>query len=42
MTFVGRAETRGLPRLMQGTVRRAVERQFVKDLEAFKRTLESR
>jgi uncharacterized membrane protein len=40
--FVGRGETRGIPRLMQGTVRRAVERQFVKDLEAFKRTLESR
>jgi uncharacterized membrane protein len=42
VTFVGRGETRGVPRLMQGAVRRAVERQFVKDLEAFKRILESR
>ncbi|MBA3383240.1 MAG: SRPBCC family protein [Actinobacteria bacterium] len=41
VTFVGRGETRGVPRLMQGAVRRAVERQFVKDLEALKRTLES-
>jgi uncharacterized protein YndB with AHSA1/START domain len=42
VTFVGRGETRGIPRLMQGAVRRAVERQFVKDLEAFRRNLESR
>lgn len=42
VTFVGHGEARGVPRLMQGTVRRTVERQFVKDLEAFKRTLESR
>jgi uncharacterized protein YndB with AHSA1/START domain len=42
VTFVGRGEARGVPRLMQGAVRRAVERQFVKDLEAFKRNLESR
>jgi uncharacterized membrane protein len=41
VTFVGRGETKGVPRLMQGAVRRAVERQFVKDLEAFKRTLEA-
>jgi uncharacterized protein YndB with AHSA1/START domain len=41
VTFVGRGETRGVPRLMQGAVRRAVERQFVKDLEALKRTLEA-
>ena len=41
VTFVGRGETHGIPRLMQGTVRRAVERQFVKDLEEFKRILES-
>jgi uncharacterized membrane protein len=42
MTFVGRGETRRVPRLMQGAVRRAVERQFVKDLETLKRNLESR
>lgn len=42
VTFVARAETRGMPRLIQGAVRRAVGRQFVKDLEAFKRILESR
>jgi uncharacterized protein YndB with AHSA1/START domain len=41
VTFVGRGEARGVPRLMQGAVRRAVERQFVKDLELLKRTLES-
>ena len=41
ITFVGRGETRRVPRLMQGAVRRAVERQFVKDLETLKRTLES-
>lgn len=41
VTFVGRGELRGVPRLMQGAVRRAVERQFVKDLEAFKHNLES-
>ena len=41
VTFVGRGETKGVPRLMQGAVRRAVERQFVKDLEAFKRTIEA-
>ena len=42
VTFVGRGEAHGVPRLMQGAVRRAVERQFVKDLEAFKRYLEPR
>ena len=41
ITFVGRGETRRVPRLMHGAVRRAVERQFVKDLETLKRTLES-
>ena len=41
VTFVGRGETKGVPRLMHGAVRRAVERQFVKDLEALKRNLES-
>ena len=41
VTFVGRGETKGVPRLMHGAVRRAVERQFVKDLELFKRNLES-
>jgi uncharacterized protein YndB with AHSA1/START domain len=41
ITLVGRGEARGVPRLMQGAVRRAVERQFVKDLELLKRTLES-
>lgn len=41
ITFVGRGETRRVPRLMQGAVRRAVEHQFVKDLETLKRTLES-
>ena len=41
VTFVGRGETHRVPRLMHGTVRRAVERQFVKDLEQLKRDLES-
>ena len=41
VTFVGRGETKGVPRLMHGAVRRAVERQFVKDLELLKRNLES-
>jgi uncharacterized protein YndB with AHSA1/START domain len=41
ITFVGRGETRRVPRLMQGAVRRAVERQFVKDLETLKLALES-
>ena len=41
VTFVGRGETKGVPRLMHGAVRRAVERQFVKDLEVFKRNLEA-
>ena len=41
ITFVGRGETRRVPRLMHGAVRRAVERQFVRDLETLKRTLES-
>lgn len=40
--FVGRGETKRVPRLMHGAVRRAVERQFVKDLELFKQNLESR
>jgi uncharacterized membrane protein len=38
--FVGRGETGRIPRLMRGTVRRMVERQFVKDLESLKRRLE--
>jgi uncharacterized protein YndB with AHSA1/START domain len=42
VTFVGRGETKRVPRLMHGAVRRAVERQFVKDLELFKQNLESR
>jgi uncharacterized protein YndB with AHSA1/START domain len=41
MTLTGRGETKRVPRLMLGTVRRTIERQFVKDLEAFKRRLES-
>lgn len=41
LTFVGRGETRRVPRLMRGTVRRMVERQFVRDLEALKRVLEA-
>ena len=41
VTFVGRGDTDRIPRLMRGTVRRMVERQFVKDLESLKRTLES-
>jgi uncharacterized protein YndB with AHSA1/START domain len=40
--FTGRGETKRVPRLMLGTVRRTIERQFVKDLETFKRRLESR
>jgi hypothetical protein len=39
--FVGRGETPRVPRLMQGAIRRAVERQFVRDLGTLKRTLES-
>ena len=42
VTLVGHGEARGVPRLMQGAVRRAVERQFVKDLEALKQNIESR
>jgi uncharacterized membrane protein len=42
VTFIGRGELKRVPRLMRGTVRRMVERQFVKDLEAFKRVLEAR
>ena len=41
ITFIGRGETKRVPRLMHGAVRRAVERQFVKDLELLKRNLES-
>ena len=41
ITFVGRGETGRVPRLMHGTVRRAVERQFIKDLEALKNRLEA-
>ena len=41
ITFVGRGGTGRVPRLMHGTVRRAVERQFLKDLEALKDRLES-
>jgi uncharacterized membrane protein len=40
ITFVGRGGTERIPRLMRGTVRRMVERQFVKDLESLKRRLE--
>lgn len=40
VTFVGRGDTGRIPRLMRGTVRRMVERQFVKDLESLKRVLE--
>ena len=39
--LVGRGDTGRVPRLMVGTVRRAIERQFVKDLESLKRRLES-
>jgi uncharacterized protein YndB with AHSA1/START domain len=42
VTFTGRGETKRVPRLMLGTVRRTIERQFVKDLETFKQKLESR
>ena len=42
ITLVGRGETGRVPRLLLGTVRRTVERQFVKDLETLKSTLESR
>ena len=41
ITFVGRGDTERIPRLMRGTVRRMVERQFVKDLESLKQHLES-
>lgn len=41
VTFVARGDTGRVPRLMRGTVRRLVERQFVHDLEALKRRLES-
>jgi uncharacterized protein YndB with AHSA1/START domain len=41
VTFTGRGETNRVPRLMLGTVRRTVQRQFVKDLETFKQRLES-
>ena len=41
VTFVGRGDIDRVPRLMRGTVRRMVERQFLKDLEALKRALES-
>jgi uncharacterized protein YndB with AHSA1/START domain len=41
ITFVGRGETKRVPRLMRGTVRRMVERQFVKDLQTLKRVLEA-
>ena len=41
MTLTGRGETNRVPRLMLGTVRRTIERQFVKDLETLKRRLES-
>jgi hypothetical protein len=40
VTFVGRGGTDRIPRLMRGTVRRLVERQFVEDLESLKRRLE--
>jgi uncharacterized protein YndB with AHSA1/START domain len=41
VTFTGRGETNRVPRLMLGTVRKTIQRQFVKDLETFKRRLES-
>jgi uncharacterized protein YndB with AHSA1/START domain len=41
ITFVGRGETKRVPRLMRGTVRRMVERQFVRDLQTLKAVLES-
>jgi uncharacterized membrane protein len=41
VTFVGRADTERIPRLMRGTIRRMVERQFVKDLDSLKRRLEA-
>ena len=41
VTFTGRGETNRVPRLMLGTVRRTIQRQFVKDLETFKQRLES-
>ena len=41
VTSTGRGETTRAPRLMLGTVRRTVQRQFVKDLETFKQRLES-
>ncbi len=40
ITFVARGGTERIPRLMRGTVRRMVERQFVKDLGSLKRRLE--
>jgi uncharacterized protein YndB with AHSA1/START domain len=40
ITFVGRGETKRVPRLMRGTVRRMVERQFVRDLQTLKTVLE--
>jgi uncharacterized protein YndB with AHSA1/START domain len=41
VTFTGRGETNRVPRLMLGTVRKTIQRQFVKDLETFKQRLES-
>ena len=41
VTLTARGETNRVPRLMLGTVRRTIERQFVKDLETLKRRLES-
>jgi uncharacterized protein YndB with AHSA1/START domain len=41
VTLTGRGETNRVPRLMLGTVRRTIERQFVKDLETLKRRLET-
>ena len=41
VTFTGRGETNRVPRLMLGTVRKTIQRQFVKDLENFKQRLES-
>jgi uncharacterized protein YndB with AHSA1/START domain len=42
VTFVGRGDTGRVPRLLVGTVKRTISREFVKDLEQLKRRLESR
>ena len=40
--FVGRGDTGRVPRLLVGTVRRTISREFLKDLEQLKHRLESR